>query len=241
MFFVSDGLKRLDIRFRCDPMLIDALPRPRPARQALPDWLKAMPITAHSDMHDGDVRTVKQCPPFVDAMRTGFVMPLPCDVHYADGTFSWDWTLPLPSTPDHPHAPMSFHAAAQLTGAPFGEGNLIKFVGFWTIALPAGWSLLVTHPFNRDDLPFRTLTGMVDSDRFHQIGLLFPARWLDPARACTLPMGTPVAQCVPVQREALGFEFAPFGPDEAAAFIEVGDAVLRVPGVYRNRFRARTR
>jgi hypothetical protein len=99
----------------------------------------------------------------------------------------------------------------------------------------------VTHPFNRDDLPFRTLTGVVDSDRFHQIGLLFPARWLDPARVCGLPAGTPVAQCVPVRREALDLRFAPFAAAEAAAFTEVGDAVLRVPGVYRDRFRARAR
>jgi hypothetical protein len=226
----------LAVRFRCDPALIDALPRPRLARQALPEWLRTMPMTAHSDMHDASVRTVKQCPPFIDAMRAGFAMPLPCDVHYADGAFSWDWTLPLPATPGHPHAPISFHAAAQVSGAPFGEANLIKFVGFWTIELPPGWSLLATHPLNRDDLPFRTLTGLVDSDRFHQIGLLFPARWLSDA-ACTLPAGTPVAQCIPVRRDALDLSFEAFGNAEAAAFSQVGDAVLATPGVYRDQYR----
>ena len=231
----------MEIRFRCDPMLVDSLPRPRLARQALPNWLRAMPMTAHSDMHDGPVRTVKQCPPFIDAMRMGFVIPLPCDVHYADGAFGWEWKLPLPGTPNHPRAPISFHAAAQLEGAPFGEGNLIKFVGFWTIELPPGWSLLATHPLNRDDLPFRTLTGLVDSDRFHQIGLLFPARWLDPERACTLSAGTPVAQCIPVPRDVLGLDFAAFDAGQASAFSEVGDAVLAAPGVYRHRYRARDR
>ncbi len=231
----------MDIRFCCDPALADALPRPRLARQALPDWLRAMPMTASSDMHDGPVRTVKQCPPFIDAMRAGFIMPLPCDVHYADGAFTWDWPLPQPATPGHPQAPVSFHAAAQVQGAPFGEANLIKFVGFWTIELPPGWSLLATHPLNRDDLPFRTLAGLVDSDRFHQVGLLFPARWLDSATACTLPAGTPVAQCVPVPREALELRFSAFGAQEAAAFTEVGDAVLAAPGVYRDQYRDRER
>ena len=231
----------MDIRFRCDPALIDALPRPLPARAALPDWLRAMPMEAHSAMHDGAVRTVKHCPPFIDAMRAGFVMPLPCDVHYADGAFSWDWNLPVPTTPGHPHAPLSFHAAAQLSGAPFGDDNLIKFIGFWTIALPEGWSLLATHPLNRDDLPFRTLTGLVDSDRFHQIGLLFPARWLAAEGACTLLAGTPIAQCVPVQRAALDLHFAAFDASEAAAFSAVGEAVLAAPGVYRDQYRARDR
>ena len=217
------------IRFRCDPALEPHLPRPTLARQALPEWLRTMPMTAPSDMHDGPVRTVKQCPPFIDAMRAGFVMHLPCDVHYAKGAFTWDW--PLPEAAGQPRAPISFHAAAQILGGPFGDDNLIKFIGFWTIALPPGWSLLTTHPFNRDDLPFRTLTGMVDSDRFHQIGLLFPARWLHPDRPCTIEAGTPVAQCIPILREALELDYAAFGPDEEAAFTAVGDAVLATPGV----------
>jgi hypothetical protein len=74
---------------------------------------------------------------------------------------------------------------------PIGETNLIKFIAFWTIALPEGGSRLAPHPLNRNDLPFRTLPGLTDADRFHQVGLPFPARWLDPAAPCTLPRGTP--------------------------------------------------
>ena len=228
------------VRLRCDPALEAVLPRPVPARQALPEWLRAMPATAASEMHGGaTIRTVKQCPPFVDAMRAGFVMPLPCEVRYADGVFDWDWDAPEPSLRDQPRAPINFHSAAQVQGAPFGDGNLIKFVGFWTVELPRGWSLLATHPLNRDDLPFRTLTGLVDSDTFHDIGLLFPARWLDPATPCVLPRGTPIAQCIPVPREALDLEFGVI--DDAASFARVGEAILAAPGVYRNQFRARDR
>lgn len=233
----------MKIVFRCDPALEAVLPRPAPARQGLPGWLKAMPMTAHSLMHDADVRTVKQCPPFVDAMRSGFLIPLPCDIAYSGGAFSWNWPIPEPSVPQHPRAPLNFHAAAQATGTPFaGDGdNLIKFTSFWTIELPPGWSLLATHPFNRDDLPFRTLTGLVDADRFHDIGILFPARWLRPEQDCLLPAGTPVAQCLPIRREALDLEFSTFAPSEAAAYAEVGERVLATPGVYRRAFRARER
>ncbi len=69
--------------FRCDPALLDRLERPVPARAALPAWLRSMPAEAFSAVHDADVRTVKQCPPFVDAMSHGFVIPLPCDVTVA--------------------------------------------------------------------------------------------------------------------------------------------------------------
>lgn len=229
------------LRLRCDPALATALPRPSLARQVLPEWLRAMPMAARSDMHDAEIRTVKQCPPFVDAMRAGFVMTLPCDLHYADGAFAWDWDLPEPSLPGHPRAPISFHAAAQVEGAPFGNANLVKFIGFWTIELPPGWSLLATHPFNRDDLPFRTLTGLVDADAFHAVGLLFPARWLDAATPCTLQRGTPIAQCIPVPRETVELEFGTIEGAQAAAFERVGAAILAEPGVYRRQFRARDR
>ena len=66
--------------FRCDPALSDHLPRPVPARGMLPDWLRAMPAKAHSDIHGRDIRTVKQCPPFIDAMAYGVTILLPCDV-----------------------------------------------------------------------------------------------------------------------------------------------------------------
>ena len=75
--------------FRCDPALEKYLMRPYPARGALPDWLRAMPAKAHSDIHGRDIRTVKQCPPFVDAMAYGVMIPLPCDVRVVSGARGW--------------------------------------------------------------------------------------------------------------------------------------------------------
>ena len=99
--------------FRCDPALSEHLPRPVPARSALPDWLRAMPAKAHSDIHGRDIRTVKQCPPFVDAMAYGVLILLPCDVIVERGAFSWEWDIPEPATSGHPRAPLSFHVPAQ--------------------------------------------------------------------------------------------------------------------------------
>ena len=77
--------------FRCDPALSDHLPRPVAARGVLPDWLRAMPARAHSDIHGRDIRTVKQCPPFVDAMAHGVMIPLPCDVNVDDAPEMKKW------------------------------------------------------------------------------------------------------------------------------------------------------
>ena len=102
--------------FRCDPAIEPELLRPIPARAALPDWLRAMPRTAFSDLHGQEVRTVKQCPPFVDAMSHGFIIPLPCDVTVHDGVLSWDWDHPALTVEAHPRSPVSFHVPAQVDG-----------------------------------------------------------------------------------------------------------------------------
>ncbi len=228
------------VTFRCDPALIDRLPRPVPARAALPDWLRAMPAAAYSDLHGQEVRTLKQCPPFVDAMTHGYVIPLPCDVHVADGKLSWDWDLPPLSVHSHPRSPISFHVPAQVTGTPWHreERAIVKFNSFWTIELEPGHALFATHPVNRDDLPFRLLTGLVDADRFADVGILFPAVWTDPGFEGVLPRGTPVAQCFPVARAPLELDCEPLDEDRRRAYEDTAHALLSVPGTYRKTFRA---
>lgn len=231
----------MKIVFSCDPALIERLPRPVPARRALPEWLRTMPAMAFSDTHGQDVRTVKQCPPFVDAMSHGFMIPLACDVHVAGGRFTWDWDLPPLSIETHPRSPLSFHVAAQVEGSPLDPGGhtLIKFNNFWTIALEEGYSLFATHPLNRPDLPFRTLTGLVDADSFKSVGILFPASWIDPSFEGVLPAGTPIAQCFPVARDTLDLVYEPLSEAGIAEYDEVANTLLSAPGVYRKKFRAK--
>ncbi|QQN65820.1 hypothetical protein JIR23_09115 [Bradyrhizobium diazoefficiens] len=226
--------------FRCDPKLAGHLVRPFPARSALPDWLRAMPATAHSDIHGRDIRTVKQCPPFVDAMAYGIMIPLPCDVRIEAGEFSWDWDIPEPQTAGHPRAPLSFHPAAQFAAAPFANGrSALKFNSFWTIELEPGWSLFATHPVNRDDLPFRLVSGLVDADRFHDGGINFPAVWTKPDFSGVLHKGTPVAQCFAVPRQAAELVFEPFDAAHRQSYEKVVSDVLAAPNVYRKQFRAK--
>jgi hypothetical protein len=228
------------IIFRCDPAFEGRLLRPVPARAALPDWLRDMPRSAHSAAHAAELRTVKHCPPFIDAMSHGFIIPLPCDVRVKGGTLSWDWDMPPPEAGMHPRAPISFHVPEQVTGTPlFHSGQIVvKFNSFWTVELEAGWSLFATHPANREDLPHRLLTGLVDADRFHNVGILFPALWLDPDFEGVLPKGMPIAQCFAVPRAAAELVFETFDRAQVASYDKLATALLSSPGVYRKHFRA---
>ena len=231
----------MKVTFRCDPAMLAELERPRPARGALPDWLRAMPRTAFSATHGQMVRTVKQCPPFVDAMCHGFMIPLPCDVHARGGVLSWDWQHPELRIAAHPRSPISFHVPEQVTGTPiFKAGTVIvKFNSFWTIELEPGYALFATHPINRADLPFRLLTGLVDCDLFKDVGVLFPAVWTDPNFEGTLARGTPVAQCFPVSRQSLDLHCEAMPPEAATRYDQTASELLSRPGVYRRKFRAR--
>jgi hypothetical protein len=231
----------MKITFRCDPALFDLLPRPLPARAALPDWLRAMAPRRPSAAHGRAVRTVKQCPPFVDAMTHGFMILLPCDVIVEAGRFRWDWAQPPLELDGHPRAPLSFHVPEQIEGSPLAQGTqvAVKFNSFWTIALEDGWSLMAVHPVHRDELPFRTVTGLVDADRFHAVGINFPAIWTEPGFEGLLPRGTPIAQCYPVPRDVPELCCEPMNSGDAQHYETVAAQILAGPGVYRKGYRSK--
>lgn len=160
--------------FRCPAELMGMLPPPYAAVEGLPDWFKAMPQKAFNAVSQSESQTVKRCPPFIDAMTYGFLIPLPCDVTVKDGEFSWEFDLPVNSVDNFTRSPIAFHDPSQVAGTPFHQGDrfAIKFNNFWSIEAPPNYSLLITHPVNRTDLPFTTLTGLVDSDLYRKIASL---------------------------------------------------------------------
>jgi hypothetical protein len=233
-------MDNLTITYRCPPELAHVLPRPIPAVLGLPDWFKAMPQKAFSSVLQTEQMTVKKCPPFIDAMTSGFLVPLIADLRVENGTFSWDRDVPSGALMNYSRSPIDFHDNTQLSGTPFFDEDrfVLKFTNFWTFEVPAGYSLLITHPFNRHDLPFVTLTGLVDADAYRDNFINFPAHWHDFEFTGVLPKGTPVAQCVPMRRDAWTARFECIEGEAVGRLQELSRAVLQETGVYRHRFRA---
>jgi len=99
-----EHVPRMTVAFRCPAELESILPRPIPAVQGLPDWFKAMPQKAFSAIRQKELMTMKKCPPVIDAMAYGFLMPLTSDVKVENGEFSWNRDVPgaaLPISPIH--------------------------------------------------------------------------------------------------------------------------------------------
>lgn len=233
------------IKARCHPALEPLLPKPTPAGEALPSWLKDMPSDAPSPTIGGAVvRTLKHCPPFIDALSLGLFIPLACDLEITPGAngpeIAWSW--PFPALPDQllSRGPIGAHVPEQAAGAPLPVGDqlALKFMNFWTLEAPEGWSLLFTHPLNRFDLPFQTLSGVVDCDRFTDGLVHFPAVWTDLGFKGTLKAGTPVAQVIATPR-AMALETGVQTETQSAATREVQQALQADRGVYRKRWRAK--
>ena len=157
-----DQSVQMKLKFRCPPEYEGLIPQPVPAVLGLPDWYKAMPQNSFSPIARQDTFTLKKCPPFIDAMTYGFLIPLTVDLKVQDGEFSWDFDVPEGFVSEYSRSPIDFHDPSQATGTPLFDDDrfIIKFTNFWTIEAPQGYSLLFTHPVNRSDLPFTSLTGL---------------------------------------------------------------------------------
>ena len=228
------------ITARCHPALAPLLPRPVAASDARPDWLASMPAKVASPTLGGaEVRTLKHCPPFIDALSLGILMPLAADLVVENGEIAWDWSPP--PTPDAPltRAPVGLHVPEQAAGTPLPvQGRMIvKFTNYWTLEAPEGWDLLFTHPLNRADLPFLTLSGLVAADRFALGYVHFPALWLEEGFTGRLPAGTPVAQVIPVPRNRPGLRVATLTDAEISGSRAIAEALQDAPGHYRKTFR----
>jgi hypothetical protein len=235
-----DETKRTCIKFRCPPELEPVLPKPIPAAHGLPGWFKALPQRSFNPSLGAEGLTVKKCPPFIDAMTYGYLMLLVSDLKVENGEFTWDRDVPTGGVSTFSRSPIAYHDPSQVAGTPFFHEDrfIIKFNNFWTIETPPGYSILITHPVNRADLPFTTLAGLVDTDSYANNFINFPAHWHDASFNGVLPKGTPIAQCLPVKRETWTHQAEGMSQEAAVRLHETAGLVSNTLATYRREFRA---
>lgn len=184
------------IRFLCAPEDEGVIAPPVPAKAHLPDWFRKLPAVDPQKLAPGDTGlTVKRCMPFLDAMTTGFILPLAATVRLEirdEGrtvTAGWDFDKTM----------VSNHGAHQVAGHPKSQTPPCKFHNYWSIRTPKGWSCLFVPLLNRPDPVFETVAGVVDTDSYvAPIHFPFFARGGDGLHE--LEKGTPIVQVIPFQR-----------------------------------------
>ncbi len=186
------------LRFLCRPEDEGVIAPPVPARDYLPAWFRKLPAVDEAQLSSTDTGlTIKRCMPFLDAMTTGWVIPLAATVRLAirEGGATvdagWDFDRPM----------VSNHGMHQVRGNPWGTRPPCKFHNFWTIVTPPGWSCLFVDPLNRPNGVFQVLAGVVDTDTY-RAPVHFPFFATGPDGLHVIDKGSPLIQVIPFRRDA---------------------------------------
>ena len=170
-------------------------PAPYPASRNIPDWYKELAIECTTAGPNPEVLpTIKRCPPFLEAIAGGYIIPLADDIHFSTDARG---NLNFKCKNDIVHT----HNPGQYKGTPFGKQVIVKFINLWIIRTPPGYSTLLVQPMNRFHIPFVMLSGVVETDNWY-LEIHFPAiSQLPPNSQYLMPKGTPLMQAIPFQRE----------------------------------------
>jgi hypothetical protein len=165
------------------------IPDLKPSKDYIPDWYKKMQLHINGKPEIRSYnksKTVKACIPFLDSLTSGYMLETYCDIQVEkiileDGSIvqAVNWL----SVPD-----------------PISIRDNYAWSNPTAISLPKGYSIIFTHPFNRYDLPFITMSGIIDMDIGMQDKANLPFFFKKDFEGI-IPTGTPIAQIVPFKRE----------------------------------------
>ena len=164
------------------------------SKSVIPDWYKKGSKTLNNEI----IKKIpidpgfKLCAPFLDAFTSGYMIPLPQDIAImqTEGgpsiTYESDFGVPISIRSDSSNLTLPI---------PSGMSKLhFSWLTSLTVKIPKGYSALITHPLNRFDLPFITLSGIVDGEYAVPSGNI-PV-FISSTFEGLIPAGTPIAQII---------------------------------------------
>lgn len=164
------------------------VPSPEPSKNFIPEWYKNIP-------GGSDLINVKKCIPFLDSMSEGYMQKTWANIYVnqdADGiSVEYDGGIPL----------FYFRGTSNMPTGDYYYDLQLTWQRPWSTILPEGYSGLVVHPLNRMDLPFLTLSGIVDFDKSAHSPIGSIPFYIKKGFVGTIPVGTPMFQIIPIKRE----------------------------------------
>jgi hypothetical protein len=200
--------------------------KPYPAVKTLPKWFLDMdPYSDRSNPNfpnDGKLHfrnrdanaTFKKCVPLLDGMSFGYIIPLWADVMVEQENsmpkIYWKTKLGI----------FSMHAeSSQNITPPPGYQNIVyKYHNCWIPQTPKGYSCLITSPIGHNDLPFRAIPAVIDTDR-STLETVFPM-WVKEGFEGIVEKGTPMVQIIPFKRDDWTSTFDYYEDGEYKSIIE---------------------
>jgi len=201
-------MKNKKIKFALSERLWDITP-PSPARKYLPEWFKSTPRfmgTVDENVLNSE-KTFKVCMPFTDSFISGYIFELWADLYVIKDENTGIQTIRWKENADHILGARKQSSTGHMPGfSGYSDVHYILSHPLY-IKTPPGYSVLITQPFNRPDLPFMAMTGIVDTDKHP----LFPGNYslfIKEDFKGIIKMGTPLLQIVPIKRDNWVSEFS---------------------------------
>ena len=179
--------------------------KPYPAVKQLPEWFtKASPhygsqkFPNDRKLHFRDREannTYKKCVPLLDSLSAGYLIPLWADVMIEQGDgFPEIYCKTI-------DAVFSLHGQpSREIPAPAGYDQVVyKYLNCWIPQTPKGYSCLITSPLGYNNLPFKAVPAIVDTDS-STLELVFPM-WVKTGFEGIVEKGTPMVQIIPFKRD----------------------------------------
>lgn len=185
--------------------------KPSPIIKYMPKWFREAdrfaknPITKDYWIgpDKGKIPTWKACPALFDIMGTGYALVTPCDIEFF---INKNGVIDAKVLDDRYQQFCASRPPMQQFEHPNGYyKNHFAWFPEWAIKVPDGYSVLYSSPFNRYDLPFMTVSGIIDNDKVNLPGSM--PFFLQDGWVGTIPAGTPYAQMIPFKREDWSSEY----------------------------------
>ena len=172
-------------------------------KDVIPEWFKKIEKFSGGKLSVSPSSiTVKSCAPFLDAFLTGYYIPAPVDFLVEQTEFGPQISWQFFDTDYNETDFINERNPGMIPTLPIPEGfspNHFSWSTKQILKVEDGYSLLITHPLNRDDLPFRTMSGVVDANYAMSGGKL--PFLLKEGYEGIIKAGTPIAQIIPIKSE----------------------------------------
>ncbi len=185
------------------------VPPPKPAKKYFPEYFKEMPTEIKKGTQGW--ASAKSCMPFIDSLSSGYIQELPCDVYVSyvgknDSSgedlikLSWAGDSDVFNIKPVSTREEDYGSTVFLPGFAGFYNFEVHWNTFWEPKTPKGYSTFYHHPSNHFDLPFQTMSGIIDTDKWSVAGPL--PFLIKEGFEGTIPAGTPMYQISFIKRES---------------------------------------
>lgn len=204
---------------------------PSPTKMFVPDWFSKSSRnwtdkdgTQYKDAEGNNLLSFKACPALMDAFVTGYNLLTPCDIHF----YKVNGRIERVIDPQYADFCDRRNAIADFV-VPYGyEEDHFHWFPNWMPELPEGYSAIYINPLNRFDLPFFTVSGIIDNDKMNTPGLM--PFFIKKGFIGTVNAGTPYAQIIPFKRDSWEMDKVLHSEKEIIDRHNLSAQKFRIPG-----------